>query len=106
MQSTAGRAEGKVVCVTGSRATPGYTDAAIGLHINRSTIPGLPRGIDAIEYVRSGDRPNPDFSGLRRGSANCPLAAFTIPTGILMQVARGSYDVRFDFDHIDFDHQD
>jgi hypothetical protein len=86
IRSDAGRADGKVMCVTGSRATPGFTDAAIGLHINRSTIAGLPRGTDAIEWVRDGGRRNADASGLVTGSANCPTAGFTVPNGVLVQV--------------------
>ncbi|HEY2833296.1 MAG TPA: hypothetical protein VGJ14_12790 [Sporichthyaceae bacterium] len=86
IRSDAGRADGKVICVTGSRATPGFTDAAIGLHINRSTIAGLTRGTDAIEWVRDGGRRNADSSGLVTGSANCPTAGFTVPNGVLVQV--------------------
>jgi hypothetical protein len=86
IRSDAGRATGKVICVTGSRATPGFTDAAIGLHINRSTIADLPRGTDAIEWVRDGGRRNADASGLVTGSANCPAAGFTVPNGVLVQV--------------------
>jgi hypothetical protein len=74
------------VCVTGSRATPGFTDAAIGVYINRSTIPGLPRGTRGIEYVRDGGRINPDSSGLRVGTAECPAAGFTVPNGVLVQL--------------------
>jgi hypothetical protein len=82
-----GSASGKVVCVTGSNATAGFTDAAIGLHINRSTISGLARGTDAIEYVRDGGRANPDSSGLvTGGGAICPDAGFTVPNGVLVQV--------------------
>jgi hypothetical protein len=81
-----GTAKGKVVCVTGSRATTGFTDAAIGLHITRSSINGLNRGSDVIEYVRDGGRTNPDFSGLSGGGAICPDAGFTVPNGVLVQV--------------------
>jgi hypothetical protein len=82
-----GTASGKVVCVTGSNATADFSDAAIGLHINRSTISGLARGTDAIEYVRDGGRGNPDGSGLVTGDhAICPDAGFTIPDGVLVQV--------------------
>jgi hypothetical protein len=86
IRSDAGNATGKVICVTGSQVTDGATDAAIGLHINRSTIDGLPRGTDAIEYVRDGGRGNPDGSGLVTGTANCPDAGFTVPDGVLVQV--------------------
>jgi hypothetical protein len=86
IRSDAGRADGKVMCVTGSRAMPGFTDAAIGLHINRSTIAALPRGTDAIEWVRDGGRRNGDFSGLVTGTANCPAAGFRVPNGVLVQV--------------------
>jgi hypothetical protein len=87
-----GTASGKVVCVTGSQATNGFTDAAIGLHINRSTIDGLRRGSDVIEYVRDGGRDNPDYSGLADGGAVCPDAGFTVPDGVLVQVPDTSDD--------------
>jgi hypothetical protein len=99
VRSTAGNLTGKVVCVTSSRVTPGFTDAAIGLHINRSTIAGIPRGTDAIEYIRSGRRGNPDASGLVLGTANCPASGFTIPAGVLVQVTRGGYNVRLEHSH-------
>jgi hypothetical protein len=97
IRSDAGRADGKIICVSGSRATPGFTDAAIGLHINRSTIAGLPRGTDAIEYVRDGGQRYADSSGLVTGSANCPTAGFTIPADVLVPVPdlhHGKHDGR------------
>lgn len=102
IRSDAGRADGKIICVAGSRNTAGFSDAAIGVHINRSTIAGLPRGTDAIEYVRDGGRNNPDASGLMTGTANCPDAGFSIPDGVLVQVPDQG-NSRFDNGHGRFD---
>jgi hypothetical protein len=93
IRNDSGSATGKVLCVTGSRTTDGATDAAIGLYITRSTIDGLDRGTNAIEYVRDGGRNNPDSSGLTTGSAICPDAGFTVPDGVLVPVpANGTGD--------------
>jgi len=81
-----GTVRARITCVTGSTATDGVTDAAIGLHITRSTIAALPRGTDAIEYVRDGGRNQADASGLVRGSSVCPASGFTVPDGVLVNV--------------------
>jgi hypothetical protein len=86
IQNDDGTARGRITCVTGSTATDGVNDAAIGVHITRSTIAGLPSGTDAIEYVRDGGGNQSDASGLVTGTATCPESGFTVPSGVLVTV--------------------
>jgi hypothetical protein len=81
-----GTARARITCVTGSDATRGVTDAAIGLHITRSTIDALPRGTNAVEYVRDGGWRTADASGMVTGSSVCPESGFTVPNGVLVNV--------------------
>jgi hypothetical protein len=92
VQNDDGTLTGRITCVTGSRATRGFTDAAIGVHITRSTIPGLPRGTDAVEYVRDGGWRRADASGLVAGTADCPESGFTVPAGVLVRVPSARSD--------------
>jgi hypothetical protein len=89
-----GTVRARITCVTGSTATRGVTDAAIGLHITRSTIAALPRGTDAIEYVRDGGWRRPDASGMVTGTSVCPASGFTVPNGVLVNVPKQRDDQR------------